>query len=59
MKTLVIRINKGGITFIDLYNDSSNLPIKSFICIKQNDIDCALRQINDMNIQYQIRFIYI
>lgn len=59
MKTLLIRINKSNITFIDLYKNGSDLPIKSFICQNQTDVDCALRQINDMNIMYQIVFKYI
>ena len=56
-KRLVIRINKYDLTFIDLYNDGSNIPIYSKVCSNQVEVNIALDYINNMNICYQIEFI--
>lgn len=57
VKRLVIRINKYDLTFIDLYNDSSNIPIYSKVCSNQVEVNQVLKHINKMNICYQIEFI--
>lgn len=57
-RILVIKTNPNRITFIDLYNEGSNIPLESRICQNQSQINLALEEltgsINNLQVKFKI-----